>query len=63
MPSTIRSDRFSQIVAWFVPVQTPVLLTVDFVPLPELLAVYARRSPLGTSLRCSTKQLLTTSTS
>jgi len=46
-----------------VPVQTPVLPTVDFVPLPEPLAVYARRSPPGTSLRCSTKPPVTTSTS
>src|SRR5208337_1092945 len=36
------------------PVQTPVLPHADFYPLPEPLAVYARRSPPGTFLRCPT---------
>src|ERR1019366_4708814 len=45
------------------PVQTPALPTVDSCPPPEPLAVHAHRSPLGTSLRCPTKQLLMTTTS
>src|SRR5271157_1685047 len=36
------------------PIQTPARPTVDFCPRPKPLAVYAHRSPPGTSLRCPT---------
>ncbi len=36
------------------PIQTPARPTVDFCPRLKPLAVYAHRSPLGTSLRCPT---------
>src|ERR1035438_6283939 len=41
------------------PVQTPAPPTVDFVPLPEPLAVYARRSPPGTSDRVARRNRIT----
>src|ERR1019366_5238299 len=45
------------------PVQTPALPNVDFCPRLKPRAVYDHRSPPGTSLRCSTKHLLTATTS